>query len=73
MSSDGAVNSRQWQGERWRWGEALDALRRQQAQSAAVDAVASSAPLFQLLFEAEAHQVLARDDADDAVGHIDYG
>ena len=71
--SDGSVDGSQRQRERRRGGETLDTLRRQQTQSSAVDAVASPAALFQLLLEVEAHQVLARDDADDAVGHVDDG
>ena len=70
MTSDDAVDGRQWYGERWRWGETFNTLGRQQTQSSAVDAVATPAALFQLLLEVEAHQVLARDDADDAAGHV---
>ena len=71
--SDGSVDGGEGQGEGGRRRQALDALGRQQPQRAAVDAVASPAPLLQLLLEVEAHQVLARDDADDAVGHVDDG
>ena len=73
VTSHCAVDRREWQGK-WRWrSEAFDALGRQQTKSSSVDAVASTAALFQLLLEVESHQVLARDDADDATGHVYNG
>ena len=71
--SHGAINRRQWEGERGRRRQAFNSFGRQQTQRSAVDAVAPLTSLFQLLFEVEAHQVLARDDADHPVGHVDDG
>ena len=48
-------------------------LGRQQLLDAALHAVAPSLALLQLLLQVEAHQVLAADDTDDTVGHVDNG
>jgi len=73
VTSHGAVDGRQWRSKRRRRRQTFDALRRQQSQSSAVYTVASPAPLFQLFLEVEAHEVLARDYANDAARHVDDG